>query len=168
MDTEISPDLLQVLTHGQQADALDADGPLVTSRRAARSSLYEDQVTVRLAPGVRARRSKTVEVIRRVKQSAQPDAGKALAARTARYWDNPTAGSAESGPLYPAPLPCYRFCRDGDADESSLKFYDEDGGLELEQLLRNGVQYASLREKLSGPQSLLLARMRRLGFVQAV
>jgi hypothetical protein len=148
-----------------EADVSDA-GPLVETRRRLRGEGIDDDLSVRLRPGLRIRRGKTIEVVRVKAASEVHDDSRTSA--LAEYWEDPVGRRGALGPLYGSPIDCHRFYVEGDPSTPSIKFNDEiDGGLAVYDLLAAGPKrYRELRSTLDPQQLRLLNRLYLAGLVE--
>jgi hypothetical protein len=165
VDTDISPDLIQVLGNGGSGGV--ASGPLSDARRRFAGEGIADESVVRLREGVSVRESRTLEVVR-VKAASEVEADAAKIERMARYWEDPVTASDAMGPLYPSPIACHKFYFEGDTHSAPVKFHDAiDGGLAIFDRLRGAqtVAYGDLRTSLDERQMRLLNRLCVAGFV---
>lgn len=164
VDTNVSPDLLHVLTRGSQRyEDLDQSGPLVRNRRSG-TPTFDAGTRIRLRTGVRMRPSVTLDLPRAKAVSApgSSDTG------PARYWQDPLANANAVPPLYSAPRRCFRFGSPG--GHVGVRFDDEADGRALEAQLVDGAGavFGELDAKLSVAQRGLLSQLAAAGMITVV
>jgi flavin-dependent dehydrogenase len=176
LNTAFTPDLLQVMTRGSgRVEDLEASGPYVAMHDLAEPEPPAEDDLVAPAPGTTVRRSLALDVPGFKAFIPPPpfDVPEPVKAAIADYWVDPVAtGDALPGP-HDRPVPCLRIERtapDGTTTTESIHGIDfRDGVEELWALLAAGpVRWGDLAARLSGPQLLLLKRLRRAGLVDTV
>jgi hypothetical protein len=167
VDTAITPDLLEVLTHGshelrdlgESGAFLETVSDILKAEPNPEAQLYlgatqiHESFTVD-APGFKASPPPT---------NPPPE----LLERIANFWRDPMANNDQLPCPYDGPIPCHRFVRPG--SDSGVRFIEERGesGMELFRRLQAspGIRYGKLRETLSPPQQKLLKQLCIAGLV---
>lgn len=163
VNTELSPDLLHVISGAGHFDALDCEGPMARKIAAIASDELHGDARVRLKHDVVVRDGLAIEVVRAPVDSNT----KAMTSKMKAFWQSTDFRDYAGRGLYAAPVACQRFAsRDG--SRPAIKFQKASGGIELYALLRDApIRYEDLLSRLSPPQRLLLSRLRRAGHLVA-
>jgi 2-polyprenyl-6-methoxyphenol hydroxylase-like FAD-dependent oxidoreductase len=152
VDTNVSPDLVHVLTKGtNRLSDLGQDGPLVEALRRKKLDTIDDAV-ISLHPGIQVRPSLTLGIDR----APQPTASQQKAMLA--FWQDPL-GSQSPGP-FAEPLQCHRFFSAKGDDLCDLEFLDSTNDRKLiECLSSQGLRYRDLVSTYSPVQQALLDRL---------
>lgn len=160
VDTEISPDLLHVLSTAATTEG----GPLAQVRARLDGEHIEDDSLVSWHPKLSVRESSTIEVNRSV---AETERSEAYQKQLQQFWADPVAAASDIS-SFASPLSCHRFYLSDDENSAQIKFFeDRDGGLSLFGTLNEGPKkYSALRDELPPEQLKLLHRMHCQGMVR--
>src|SRR5215207_392996 len=173
LNTAFTPDLLQVMTRGSgRIEDLEATGPYVAMSGMAEPEPLTDDDVLRIAGGTRVRQSLGLDVPGFKAFIPPPpfDLPEPVKAAIADYWVDPVAtGDALPGP-HDRPVPGVRIERtgpDGVTTSESIQGIDvRDGVDELWATLSAGpIRWGDLAARLSGPQLMLVKRLRRAGLL---
>jgi 2-polyprenyl-6-methoxyphenol hydroxylase-like FAD-dependent oxidoreductase len=171
VDTAITPDLMQVLTHGShELSDLSQSGAFLSALGRLHAIEPHDNETIQLTRGVELVDSITVDVPG-FKASLPPlDPPKHLRETVGQYWRDPVANGALLPSPFAAPLRCKRITRleNGSFVGQDVPFVEErSGGLELFQRLKRGpANYGELRNELRPAQRRLLKQLLVAGLVE--
>lgn len=171
VDTAITPDLMEVLTHGSHAVTdLSEGGAFLKTLRDIRETEPDSDSEVFLGD-TRVVDGMTIDAPG-FKAAVPPvDPPPELRDRISEFWRDPIANNDVLPCPYDAPMECKRFVRNG-MEGQGVRFIEERGenGLALYELLKSkpGCSYGDLRNSVDPAQRRLLRKLCIAGLVDIV
>lgn len=171
VDTAITPDMMQVMTHGtHDLGDLAKGGEFLRILGRLQATEPQPDAAIRLSPGTQFVNSHTIDVPG-FKASLPPlEPPKALRDMVAEYWRDPVKNGHMIPFHYDRAIPCERFVklRDDGTFAVNVPFTDPQGGaVELYRKLKAGpIRYDRLVGDLRASQKRLLKQLLVAGLVQ--